>query len=183
VSATKDRVVQESAGGSGKWKQRNVPHRGWRYVGVEDLDEPSVTCEMCEAVTIRYVHYMKHDDHDGTLAVGCVCAEHMSGDYAGPRRRERQLANAARRRRTWLTRTWRESKSGNPFLNTQGYNVAIYTRQGRWTFRVVKKNPFAGQIDGEESKTWFCPRVYRTEDEAKLGAFDMLELIRAGELS
>lgn len=179
----KDRIVLESAGGSGKWKERGVPHRGWTYVSVEDLGEPSHTCEMCEAVTIRYVHYMEHEDYDGNLAVGCVCAEHMSSDYEGPRRRERQLANAARRRRTWLTRTWRESRSGNPYLNARGYNVAIYQRGTRWTFRVVKKNPLAAYIEGEVSKTRFSPRSYRTEDSAKLGAFDMLELLRSGELS
>jgi hypothetical protein len=146
---------------------------------VEDLEEPLATCEMCEAVTIRYVHYMEHPDHEGTLGVGRVCAEHMSEDKVGPSRRESLLTNAARRRSTWLTRKWRESAQGNSYINLNGYNVVVFPG---WSFRIVKKNELAGLIPGEVSRKWFSPRNYRSEDEAKLGAFDMLEMIRSGEL-
>jgi len=104
--ATMGAVAKETGGGSGKWRQRGVPHKGWTHVDTEDLDEPSETCEMCEAVEIRYVHIMEHPDYDGPLRVGCVCAENMSGDKVGPKRRERELANAASRRRKWLTRVY-----------------------------------------------------------------------------
>lgn len=32
---------------------------------------------MCESVDVRYVHYMEPPHYPETLAVGCVCAEHM----------------------------------------------------------------------------------------------------------
>lgn len=172
-------VAKETGGGSGKWRQRGVPHKGWTHVDTEDLDEPSETCEMCEAVEIRYVHIMEHPDYDGPLRVGCVCAENMSGDKLGPKRRERELANAASRRRNWLTRKWRESRKGNPFLNTKGYNVAVYRVGGGWSYRIVKDNPLAGYIAGEVSRKWDSRRVYETEDRAKLAAFDRLTVIRA----
>lgn len=174
-----DRVTsaKESGGGSGKWREPGVPHRGWRYVDVEDLGEPSQTCDMCEVVTIRYVHHMEHPDYPEQLGVGCVCAENMSGDKVGPRQRETRLANAAKRRSNWLKRQWRESRNGNPFLNVRGYNVVVYPAQGGWSFRITKRNPLAAYSVDEVSETWPSRRIYRTEDAAKLGAFDKLTLI------
>lgn len=49
--------------GRGKWSQRDVPHKGWTCVRVDDLGEPSVTCEMCEFQAIRYVHHMSHPEY------------------------------------------------------------------------------------------------------------------------
>ncbi len=172
-------VVKETGGGSGKWRMPGVPHKGWTHVDTEDLDEPSETCEMCEAVEIRYVHIMEHPDYDGPLRVGCVCAENMSGDKAGPKRRERELANAAQRRRTWLTRKWRESAKGNPFLNIQGYNIVVYRAGGGWSYRIAKSNPLAGYIAGEVDQKWDSRRVYQTEDRAKLAAFDRLTVVQS----
>jgi len=177
VGRTKDDIVQESAGGSGKWKQRGVPHRGWACVDVQDLGAPMVVCEMCEIVSIRYVHVMEHEDYDGLLGVGCVCAQHMEEDRIGPKRRERLLINAVKRREKWLTRKWRESHRGNSFLNTRGYNIVVYRAGGAWAFRITKDNPLAQYLPDEVSRKWQSRRLYRTEDEAKLGAFDKLTLI------
>jgi len=69
----------------GKWSEATVPHKGWSCVGVDDLEEPSQVCEMCESVDIRYVHYMEHPDYPATLAVGCVCAEWADGQTDHPR--------------------------------------------------------------------------------------------------
>lgn len=56
----------------GKWSDPGVPHKGWSCVGIEDLGEPSQTCEMCESIDIRCAHVMSHPDYPGELAVGCV---------------------------------------------------------------------------------------------------------------
>jgi hypothetical protein len=53
--AEEELVVQKR----GKWSQPGVPHKGWVCVDIEDLGEPSLTCEMCESQNIRYVHYME----------------------------------------------------------------------------------------------------------------------------
>jgi hypothetical protein len=63
---------------------------------------------MCEVQEIRYQHAMTHPDYPETLLVGCICAEHMSEDYVGPRLRERQLRNAAAARRRKAERERRE---------------------------------------------------------------------------
>jgi hypothetical protein len=104
-----------------RWGQPGVPHKGWHCVDVVDLradgesaDETDyATCQMCGNEKIRYVHIMEHPDLDENFDVGCVCAEKMSGDYEGPKRREAKLRNRAARRTRWLQRKWRVSAKGN----------------------------------------------------------------------
>ena len=103
-----------------RWDQPGVPHKGWHCVDVvylradgESADETDyATCQMCGNEKIRYVHIMEHPDLDETFDVGCVCAEKMSGDYEGPKRREAKLRNRAARRTRWLQRKWRMSAAG-----------------------------------------------------------------------
>ena len=97
---------------TGKWSQPGVPHKGWTCIDIEDLGEPSATCEMCETQEVRYVHHMQHPHYPDILGCGCVCAGHMEGDYEGARQREQVLRNANARRRKWLTRDWRVSRNG-----------------------------------------------------------------------
>lgn len=72
---------------AGKWSIPGVPHKGWTCTSVEDLGAPDETCEVCETRDIRYVHHMQHPDYPESLAVGCICADHMENDYEGPRSR------------------------------------------------------------------------------------------------
>jgi hypothetical protein len=125
----------------------------------ESADETDyATCQMCGNEKIRYVHIMEHPDLDENFDVGCVCAEKMSGDYEGPKRRENRLRNRAVRRKKWLTRTWRTSSKGNPFLNIQGHNVGVHINKfKRWGYR----------IEGR-----FGAKTYPTMEAAKLALFD-----------
>ena len=155
----------------GKWSEVGVPHKGWKCVSVEDLEEPSALCEMCETQEIRYVHYMTHDDYPETLGVGCVCAEHMEADRKGPKRRESNLRNAAARRKRWLSRSWRRSAAGNSFLNVDGLNIVVYKRfNGNWGARITDRRT-------EQARR--SRRLYATEDEAKLAAFDAMVFLKS----
>ena len=147
---------------SGLWDQPGVPHKGWLFVGIDDLGRASSTCEMCRSQHIRYVHYMEHPDYPDQLGVGCVCAEKMSGDYTNPRLREKKIQSKAGRRSRWLTRNWRTARSGNPYLKVDGVLVVIFRfKQGR---RSGKYGYKIGENFGDGS--------FNTEDEAKLAAFD-----------
>ena len=160
--------MSEKSGGSGKWCQPSVPHKGWTCVDVEDLGEPSETCEMCETQEIRYVHVMEHRDYPQGLRVGCVCAGHMEQDYERARRREKVMRSAAGRRARWLSRKWRTSRSGNPFINTDGYNVVVFPRtpdRTHWGFRI--QNQLTQQTVSARQP---CP----SEDAAKLRALDAM---------
>jgi len=153
----------------GKWSRAGVPHRGWSCVGIEDLEEPAQTCEMCESVEIRYVHFMEHPDYAETLGVGCICAEHMEEDYVTPRLREKKLRSRAQRRKSWAKREWKVSYKGNPYLNTEGFNLTVFSlsdRRGRyWGLQVTHR---------ETSQSQRGRRRYPTEDAAKKAALDAL---------
>ena len=150
------------------WNQSGVPHRGWRCVDVIDLrpnDEPVesvdyATCEMCGHEQIRFVHIMEHDEYDGRLSAGCICAEKMLGDSAGPKQREQRLRNKATRKRNWLSLKWKVSKKGNPWLKKDGMVLTVFAdtfRHGYWGYG----------IDGAFSKG-----KYASEDAAKLALFE-----------
>lgn len=100
----------------------------------ESADETDyATCQMCGNEKICYVHVMEHPDLDENFDVGCVCAEKMSDDYEGPKRREAKLRNRAVRRTRWLQRKWRVSAKGNSFLNVDGHNLGVHpTKTKRW---------------------------------------------------
>lgn len=151
--------------GSGKWAQPGVPHKGWQCVDVEDLGEPSAICEMCEAHEIRYVHHMQHPAYSDILGCGCVCAGHMENDYEGARLREKGLRNASSRRQRWLTRDWRTSRNGNPFLNSDGYNIVVYPAGRGWGFRVNNRTT---------DKSVVSRKLLTSMDAAKLRAFDAM---------
>ena len=61
-----------------RWNKANVPHKGWKHIGIEDLGEDAYPgeeiryeqCEMCGYEKIRYVHILIHPDFDGELIEG-----------------------------------------------------------------------------------------------------------------
>lgn len=146
------------------WDQKGVPQKGWTCEGITDLGSPVGQCEMCGREEIRYVHQMAHEDYEGGLDVGCVCAEKMEDDYVNPRRRERDLKNVAARRKRWLTRKWKTSQSGNPYLKTDGFHIVVYPlSDGSWGGKIT---------DLQTGDAVTNRRRYAHADRAKLGAFD-----------
>jgi len=155
---------------AGKWSEAGVPHKEWTCTSVEDLGAPDAICEICETQEIRYVHHMEHQDYPDVLGVGCVCAENMGEDYEAPRRRERALRNAARRRSRWLSRRWKISAKGIAYLNTDGLNITVF-----------QKTPilWGAQIeDRVTGQSVTSKRRYTTEDAAKLAAFDAMIFLK-----
>lgn len=144
-----------------KWKDKNVPKRGWSCVDVIDHEEATMSCQMCGNEQVRYIHLMEHPTYKHTIEVGCICAGHLSGDYDGARQLERDARNKAKRRQTWLTRKWKRSQSGNYYMTYMGLNVGVYLkRNGNWGARVGGK---FGQLE------------YDSVDDSKLGLFEYLE--------
>lgn len=162
--------MTETIRATGKWPQSSVPDKGWVCVDIEDLGEPSATCEMCETQEIRYVHYMEHPDYSTQLGCGCVCAGRMEEDYEGAQRRELILRNAGGRRKRWLSRAWRVSGKGNAYLNVDGYNIVVYPISSSiWGFRVTNR----ATSDAIQSG-----RAHASQDAAKLRAFDAMVWMR-----
>ena len=150
------------------WDKPNIPRKGWRCTNVIDLrpdDEPIdkdeyATCELCGNYPIRFVHVMEHDDYDGPMNVGCVCAEHISNDYVNPKARETRLKNKAARKRNWLSLKWKTSRKENPYLKKDGMILTVFPNKykpGYWKYI----------IDGDFSRD-----SYPTEEAAKLALFE-----------
>lgn len=148
------------------WNTAGIPHKGWWCVEVIDLradGTPSeetdyAVCQMCGNERIRFVHVMAHPDLSERFDVGCVCAEKMSDDYEGPKKKESRLRNRAVRRARWLQRAWRISAKGNSFLNLENYNLVVYpTKTQRWGYKIGDR---------------FSQKTYETVNEAKLALFD-----------
>lgn len=154
---------------SGLWDQEGVPHKGWTCVGIEDLEENRQTCAMCRSQPIRYVHIMEHPNYGETLDAGCECASKMEEDYASAKSRERTMKNAVSRKRNWIKRKWRTSYKGNSYLNVDGFNIATYLKNNIWGAKVTYK---------ETDDTTFSRKPFKTEDEAKLAAFNQMILMK-----
>src|SRR5271166_4778517 len=116
---------------------------------------------MCETKTIRYVHTMTHPHYATELKVACVCAGKVENDYVGPRLRESKLRSIADRKKRWLTRRgWKISARGNAYLNTDGFNITIFSyADGSWGGCIKKRH--TGDL------VWLRERC-KTKDVAKL---------------
>jgi hypothetical protein len=147
------------------WNQPGIPHKGWQCLDVVDVrdgemiaidDAPYESCEMCGKEQVRFVHVMTHPHYVGPLRVGGVCAGKMEDAYAASRREKAARSRSARRSR-WLSRRWRTSTKGNPFLNVDGRNLVVFRRGRGWSFGV----------DGK-----FHRSTFPSEEQAKLALFD-----------
>lgn len=156
---------------TGKWTAPDVPHFGWTCDDMIDLEASLAVCEMCEGRIIRYVHVMFHPHYPELLRCGCICAGHMGDDLGGARMREHELKRRQERRNRWLSRPWRLSGAGNEFVNVEGFNVVVFSRNGHWAVRVEDKATGYAR---------FSQRPYATSEAAKLAAFDVIFHPRLG---
>jgi DNA helicase-2/ATP-dependent DNA helicase PcrA len=157
----------------GKWSKEGIPHKGWVCIDIEDMGYPAITCEMCEFQIIRYVHYMKHKEYPEILKVGCICAGNMEGDLVNARKRDDFMRSRSDKRKRWLTlKKWKISKKGNGWIKADGYIVVMKYRNPYWS----------ALIRNDESTPRFeqwIQRKYKSQNEAKLAAFDFLTKILA----
>jgi len=163
--ATLNQEERLVAAGRGKWSKSGVPHRGWQCVDIEDLGEPGLECEMCESQIIRYVHHMEHPNYQKVLQVGCICAGHMEGDLVAAQTREASMRSRTSKRKRWLSRKWRISAKGNPWIRADGYRVTVYPRGDGWAATISSE---------DDSFVQHSRRNYSTIDRAKLAAFDQI---------
>lgn len=117
-----------------RWNSAGIPHKGWKYLGIEDLGEDLLPdeevefeqCEMCGKEKIRYVHLLEHPDYHGEIRVGCVCASKMIDDYVNPQEREKDLKNRINRKKNFLKQEWRyKPDTGNYTLRYKGDYITI----------------------------------------------------------
>jgi hypothetical protein len=158
--------IEGPKGGKGKWSQPDVPPKGWVCVGTEDLGEPSKTCEMREALTVRYVHHMRHTNWPSTLACGQICAGHMSEDLAGAKQRDKIMKAFTRQRANFPKhKAWHTNQNGNLQLKDGLLRVTIFAAPGNHWKAVV-----SNQQRGEPKFT----QPFSSITEAQFAAFDLM---------
>ena len=118
-----------------RWSKAEIPHKGWEYIGMEDVGEnvphgeliPYEQCEMCGHERIRYIHLLKHPHYyNKEIRVGCDCASKMTCDYTTPQERERNLKNRINRRKNFMKQEWyRKHETGNYTLRYKGEQITI----------------------------------------------------------
>lgn len=159
----------------GRWDKRDIPHRGWRYIGMEDLGEycfpgegiPYEQCEMCGYEKLRYVHLLEHPDYDGIIRVGCECAEKMIIEYVDLEKRERELRNRGNRKKNFLKREW-----------TYKPNTGNYTMRYKGEYITIMKSKFGngwGVIFQGESRWDYNGKRITDLRTAKIVAFDLFD--------
>ena len=154
----------------GLWSVAGVPHKGWSCVDYFYLDaaddEETEVCQMCQSSIIRNVHVVEHDDYEGQLQVGCICAIHLTEDKKATEEREKTLKSVTgkitrlrNRKELWLE-GWSRSLSGNLYFKEKGF-VYIAKRQ-------INGFSFNWNYDDD----WHNDRaVYKNIDELKNAAF------------
>lgn len=135
---------------------------------IEDTETVEEVCGMCRLQEIRYVHYMRHPDYAGELAVGCDCAEKMEEDRVGPKVRDDGMRSRTARRAKWCGRAWKGTKRGNQRVNADGYICIVRRDDAGWCGGYAREGALR-----KEDWTWGKMR-HPTADAAKLALFDRL---------
>lgn len=159
------------------WNRPDIPHKGWRYVGIEDLGDripsneeiPYEQCDMCGNDKIRYIHILEHPNYPHVLHVGCDCASNMVAGYVNPRENERNLKNRSNRKENFLRQPWAQHPiSGNYILRYKGEIVTIMKSKYNNGLGVVYRGQSIWKYNGN---------IILDFDTAKLAAFDMFDKI------
>lgn len=152
----------------GKWSKINVPHKGWHCFDIEDQESLDQICEMCESQSIRYIHYMKHENYPEILTVGCICAGYMEENLIRAKSRDSLMRSRTSKRKRFLSKNWKIFQKGNYYIKTEGFIVTIFPERGKWKASIKEEN---------SSFTKFSRRTYIDQDSAKLAAFDAITAI------
>lgn len=151
-----------------RWDKTGVPHKGWKYVGGEDLGEyvedgKSIDfeqCEMCGNEKIRYVHILEHPDYSGEIRVGCVCASKMIDDYINPKESERELKNRTNRKKNFMKQEWRFiSNSGNYSLRYKGDNITIMKSKFNSNWGVIFRGKYLWDYNGTKITDFHTAKI------------------------
>ena len=129
------------------------PVSGWDLLFISDSGDLSVECEWCGTL-IRHVHTVHHEKWE-PMEIGCVCCDFLTGtSEASDQRRQRE-----RRDRFAASPRW-SVRNGRPFI-----------RQGQMDVEVLRLARGAKlRIGGLVGS-----RIYASEADARLAAFDAIE--------
>jgi hypothetical protein len=89
----------------------------------------------------------------------------MEENLSASRAREASMKSRASKRKRWISRAWKVSAKGNPYITDDGFRITVYLRGGGWATTVAAV---------DKSKVQHSRRNFKTISEAKLAAFDYI---------
>jgi len=152
---------------SNKWNDPNFPKKGWISIGITDLGQPSVICEMCGEQLVRYLHTVEHYQA-GILHVGRVCAGKLEGSDEAVKKREADFRKKLSRKKSFMKRQWKVNTKGTYYIKVMNKLLSVYKDKFNDGFWCVA-------YDGE-----FLNRI-PSFDEAKDAAFELVDKYRSSD--
>lgn len=73
------------------------------------------------------------------------------------------MKSRSAKRKRWLSRTWKLSAKGNPYITADSYRIIVYQRGTGWACTIASV---------DQSSVQHSRRDFKTVAEAKLAAFD-----------
>ena len=134
-------------GNKNNWRT-DAPLKGWKYVGVEILEQANGICEMgCGQTKIRYLHTVSHRDFED-LHVGCICAGYLTNDSKTPKDRENAAITTAKKIKyereaieCWSDiNKWDKQDENNYSKYKQGRGIKIFKEDNGWKYTFINSN-------------------------------------------
>jgi hypothetical protein len=149
-----------------RWNNFGLPQKGYRFVEVLDMEEPTETCDICSQQGIRYVHVLTHDDLPNQIKVGCECADKLVEGYDGARR-EAAVKKRAADRRHWTYYGWKLNEKGLSKRVGPRYVGVMLSRyqEGKYLYWIGNRG---------DLKPRYSAALFESSDEAKLALYDEL---------
>lgn len=156
----------------------NRPTNDWTCQEVLDAKaiDPAgqARCGFC-GTSIRWVHVLHHDDHDGTVEAGCCCAARLCFEYDAEGA-EREVKNRLARLTRFIDlRRWKVSRSNavnvwrSVKIGDERIRITVFLKDGAYMVYLSSK---AEQL---------ChPSRYGSQVEALTMAFELVEGMRQG---
>lgn len=146
------------------------PTYGWRYEGMEDLEDLVGECDNCHQA-IRYAHLISHPDW-GFMTVGSQCAENLTSEYGLSEREEEAKKLAQRYKRYLNSPKWKHYKDGY-FMDFDDCHIKIWDNEDYCNLEIVlplwNRQTLEHRYEKLRSK-----QKYATFDDAKTQAFKVI---------
>ena len=167
------------------WNKQGLPHKGWSCVNVVDSGHASSKCEMCGNGTVRYLHYLEHDEFDGQLKVGSECSQKLAENYSNASAVEDYIKRYPKEKEKWPAK-WKKSKKGNTYFVENEYPkerlVTVFPdkqNRGRFKYSIIDKEYSTidygeGPVQEIDERKQFSKESYSSIIEAQFAVFDKL---------
>lgn len=126
------------------------PKIGWDYIGEEDLEDLSGTCEYC-GTQIRYVFHISHPKA-GFMSVGTLCCDNLTDTQIASNEREAQNRFKQRKSRFIKSKRWKIDGKKHRIKQVL-FEIAIEEEANGFSIKIHNLKSSCRYADLETAKT------------------------------